>query len=327
MKTAVLFVLALWLPLLGQGAALKSVEAPDSIILSAGLRVQVAIGGKGNSYFSASLAFGASKPLFKGPIRMMPAYQATFNLYSGGPGDNILANNKKGRLDFVNSLSITSGLEAQPADIQPASDMLLLVGSFNQQTATVIENPMNSSLTLGTSFIFNGQNRNQQIGFGDINVNRTVHFVYYNDAIPFNWFFLGDAYDRWWSGGGVLELFLPKLFKDHYLSRGKIFWGFDRFTGNVQNAYVLSKFMSFRYIPVKDEIENFFNQSSNKWGYTNFDDNYTISFNLLGPTSWDVQNWLHDKLGFPRHITLGSTQRLVVFEYQRNFFDKNIDNP
>src|SRR5690606_41604457 len=65
------------------------------------------------------------------------------------------------------------------------------------------------SFGVGTNLVLNNQRRIQVVGVGGFNLWRRVTLWYYNDGGPFFKYF-GDRYDRWWTGGGGLEIYLGR---------------------------------------------------------------------------------------------------------------------
>jgi hypothetical protein len=67
--------------------------------------------------------------------------------------------------------------------------------------ASGVSNNFENSVTLGTNFVLNSDGRNQRVGYAGFKSGK-VDFSFYNDVIPV----LGDRDDRWWTGGGSLNI-------------------------------------------------------------------------------------------------------------------------
>ena len=92
-------------------------------------------------------------------------------------------------------------------------ELTTMARTFHIGSASNIYLPTSDALTLGTHFVFS-KNSVQQLGFVNLKLQNDgaglkpgVILHYYNDGIPFHLLGLGDAFDRWWTGGGNIEVY------------------------------------------------------------------------------------------------------------------------
>jgi hypothetical protein len=159
-------------------------QAPGDPMIGFGIGLRIS----GGSY-SASIAIGAS---YKSG-NFMGGLNLSANFYNSGLGTSHgSTGNFSSQIDLVTSPSLTFG---------GGQGTSLPLNTFNNNTSTGVSNDFAGSGTLGTNFVFNSEGRNQRVGFlggksGDVGFNL------YNDVIPG----LGDRNDRWWTGGGSLQI-------------------------------------------------------------------------------------------------------------------------
>ncbi|WP_235298148.1 hypothetical protein [Portibacter marinus] len=300
---------------------------------SGAIKMEVGLNTFSKTFISFSAAAGVRRQMFYSQERYGEAlfklkdyastgFQMGATLYYNGLGDNILDTYKKARFDFVSSVMASIGT--------PMASMLyhdrIKIRAFNSFLANPISDEFHHSLTVGSNVILNTDRRNQITGFINANVARMVRLGYMNDGPPFGRFGLGDRYDRWWTGSGFLEVFLDQGYaqelKYPYLD-SKFIYTFDRFTGNVQEAYEVSNLLGFKYVPDYNLQENYFNRARGKIGFEAFNIGYEISVQWLGLLENDLQDYIHHKLAMPYHMTYA--KRYMILGLQSNQFTKWID--
>ena len=295
------------------------------------LRLNFHFNNKGASNFSASAGVGVSQVLGGRDVQVTPSYQLNANFYSNGIGNNLHRNKRKFQIDFINSLALTFGvgqLDRAPRDME--------IRTFNAMTSpTIRSNYYKFSATIGSNFVNNMNHRNQQVGFLGVDIWKVVKLGYYNDGPIFDKIGLGDSYDRWWTGGGFFELdgrALAKVFywmagKDipdtlHYLLDTRYQIAYERFTGNVQDAYRGANYLGMSNVPPKSTDESLFNR-----GYLKFSvrhsDGWTAHYSILAPKK-DFQDMIHDKSGKARHFSAARKERLLGFELDYNIWNRTI---
>lgn len=250
------------------------------------------------------------------------AVQTGIHMYYNGLGDNILDEEKKLHFDFIASILISAGIPSNHEILRNN----IQISPLHSFLANAVYDEFLHSASLGSSVILNFEQRNQILGFANLNIARTLVFGYYNDGPPFGNVGLGDRYDRWWTGGGFGEIYLDQGIKPDvpaYLLDSKISYTFDRFTGNVQNAYNVSGTFSFRYVPAAESVENYYNRARGKIGINLFQDRFQLSAQWLGHLNNDVQNKIHKLLNMPFHLTYA--ERYFIFGIQYNQSTKLIN--
>ena len=268
----------------------KAQHALSSLDITGGINFEFGYDWNGSSYVSISIAAGVSKNFYNEYRQLSaseksvcqdqinstpcefdfdnlmgyqkffkqhtsPSYQAALNIYFNSIGDNILDDFKKVNIDFVHSMMFSLGKNVDSTSIDQYE---VVIRPFNTQTASVVKDNMSNSVTVGTNFILNNSYRNQRIGFANINIARFLVAHYYNDGPPYTRF-SSDGYDRWWTGGGTVDLYFNQLFKNqlNFFTNSRVSVSYDRFTGNVQNAFLASEVFGFYYVPTKDLKQNF----------------------------------------------------------------------
>lgn len=268
---------------------------------SLGMSAQVYF-GKLESNYNISACFGIQYTR----SAVMLSNQLFLNLYQGGVGTSVLSNSTLPFYNFSNffldlflSPSATFGIGSQniPVFVRPANFM----------SAPVIFHQYAVSGTIGSSFVINNKRRNQRTGSLNLNFG-PLSFGYYNDNMAqifaANGFGLGDGHDRWWTGGGFINLRLLKNYE--------LFYEFDRFTGFGGKLFEISEMLNLNhmYYPAEDAIQSkdltnisknemFFNRGITSFGirnYNSFNSHFYFKFSFMGDPSSDVQNLIHSKL-------------------------------
>jgi hypothetical protein len=116
------------------------------------------------------------------------------NIYNSGVGtrSGVLGRNDKMYSDLSISPAFTYG---------SGQSNSVTLNTFNNNMASGVSNNFENSVTLGTNFVLNSDGRNQRVGYAGFKSGK-VDFSFYNDVIPV----LGDRDDRWWTGGGSLNI-------------------------------------------------------------------------------------------------------------------------
>ena len=344
-KTILLSSLLLWM--YGKGLATSSCncdqinntyffEKIDSFDLGLSLRLNFHFNRKGASNFSMSMGVAVSKviEINKTISDFIPTYQLNTNFYSNGIGTNLHRDKRKLQIDFVNSLGLTWGVGK--LNNKPAYNEIQTFNSMNSPISN--QGYYKFTSTIASNFILNTKNRNQQVGFFGIDIWKTLKAGYFNDGPFFNSIGFGDSYDRWWTGGGFIELDpevlveeIYKLAKDKYpaqlcyFCKMKFRISYERFTGNVQDAYRASNYLGFSNVPPADENESLYNR-----GFVKFElrhsDGWGVQYSILSPNN-DVQDYIHDKMKFSHHFSAAKREVLWGLEFDYNFLSTRFFSP
>jgi len=172
---------------------------------------RIYIGFMGAVGFSANLAAGVTQRL--GNFQW--GGTAAVNLYQGGIGAVLSSQNRQFRgknqfnTDIILSGSATLG--------DGRHDTLPLL-TFNHAYPAVVLQGYKKSITHAQNFVFNFRGRHQRVGTYGFKLYN-VYLQLYNDVD----IFLGDADDRFWTGGGSISVYLTD---SYYFA-----FGTDVFTG------------------------------------------------------------------------------------------------
>jgi hypothetical protein len=304
--------------LMSQALNAQIFSIPSSMSFNYGLRVSIALGKNRASFYNASASVSIQNTWAREDLRLAPGSQITLNYYSKGLGTSIVDHeNRGGQLDLVTSFFATGGFY----DGRRVNS-LKYIRPFNQFSATSIYHDMDYAVTYGTSFIINNHGRNQQIGNLNFNFDQ-IMIGYYNDGFwPFNRF-ASDLYDRFWTGGGYFSVGM-----NLYGIAGERAWydqqfleyAYDRFTGNVQNGYKLSKELLLFAVPQKNTKDIFLNRALTTLSLRN-NSGSSLGIGVYGQCpKCDIQDFLHRKLGFSRHLSFAAPTLVLLGGYQHNQF-------
>ena len=144
--------------------------------------------GGNKSYMSGTAGIGVSRRI----NFVEPGVNLAVNFYNGGLG--ALSNSSEMNFDTVLTAKVTAGTgNGNPMTVYP----------LHINSGTGLVDNFNYSATIGTNFILNNNQRNQQVGFVQVRAG-DFSFQTYNDFGGFKKLGLSDGYDRWWTGGGNL---------------------------------------------------------------------------------------------------------------------------
>ena len=297
----------------------------DTFRLGVAIKCNINLNLRGSTGLSCSVSGGIRKEFKIGnDFYTIPAYQLSCNIYYNGLGNNILDEFKEMQLDLVNSVTLTNGFGLDRNE-RPAK-----LRSFNDMTANPIENDLRWSFSLGTNYIFNNHARNQQLGSFSFNLWKVLTFGYYNDAAPFHKLGLGDRFDRLWTGGGFGTLNIGRLVSelgggDSEWTDFRLYYNYERFTADVQAAYVMSKYLSLDHVLVKNPQDNFYNRGQTTFGIKHAN-GWGFNVDFLGQfPAFDLQDKTHIKRGFSRHFSNAAKRYLFDFNYQSLFINRKVE--
>jgi hypothetical protein len=280
---------------------------------AAQLKLTLALGGQHSTFYHLSASVSLMHRFQPGDFRFIPCTQLTTNLYSKGIGTSVIdADNRKAQLDVIASAFFLTGFD------NGRSTRPKYVRVFNQMSANTIQHTLDYGFSYGTSFIMNNHGRNQQIGHMGFNVDQIL-VGYYNDGFwPFKRY-AADGFDRYWTGGGYLAAGLNTFGRAQaadWNSEQFIEYAYDRFTGNVQRAYRLSKELILSGIPQKEIDQIFFNRAMTSLSLRNLNGS-NIGIAAFGQCpKCDVQDGLHRLLGYSRHLSFSTCAVMLHGSYQ-----------
>lgn len=265
-------------------------------------------------------AFNADKSLYVTPP-MLVSFQPELLIYRGGLGSSLMIREKgKIHCELRNSFGLTLGYSSTCNGEFRNKHWGRPMSKMEANSQAALYDPYGISVTAATTFVTDlTSDRHQQVGNFNLGLG-PVQLDYSNDGPFFDKmvFSSGDAYDRWWTGGGHIGVYLPS---DHALVT-EIVLRYDKFTGFQQNAYEVARQLRLDYIPYIDAREAFKNQG----GYNitvGFQNNLNIGFNVFEVGRFDMQNLIHTTLGMPFHQPQLKTRQSVCYGYRAfNTFSK-----
>ncbi|MFN0174106.1 MAG: hypothetical protein ACKVU0_05615 [Saprospiraceae bacterium] len=317
MKLKPLIIALFCSALLPRNATCQIFRDSEKFNFGLAIKLNLGIGGKRMSFYNLSVAAGLSRNFQNDRLNFLPGGQLTVNYYSKGPGTSVIDHfNRNGHLDIVSTFYVVGGYN------WGGNEREKFIRTFNQMSATTIRHNFDGAISYGTSFLVNNQGRNQQLGHMGFNVDQIL-VGYYNDGFwPFD-LFAGDSFDRYWTGGGYvaygLDAFGNNLSRKNPWFQGQfVEYAYDRFTGNVQTGYKLSKELLFSGIPQKDMKQAFYNRALSSISLRNINGS-NLGIGLLGQCpNCDVQDLLHRMLGYSRHVSLSKCLPVVLGSFQYN---------
>lgn len=266
---------------------------------SIGLAVE--FGQANTSQLRGSFGAGASKALGLTDfgLDVVPSYQIELQIYRGGLGSSLaVLQRNKVHAEVHNNFAFYTGYSRMEdygfKYIAYGRPMLKIVGNSYQ----ALYDPFDVSIGFGSTFVTGiNHNRNQQIGTFILGIHN-FQAAYYNDGPFFNYKVLplGDAYDRYWTGGGQIGIYRP----DDKSLVTEIVAKYDKYTGWQPNAYEVASLLGIDYVPYSNIAEALYNQGRWSWS-AGFKNNLQISYNRYEPQYLDVQNLIHRTIGQPFH--------------------------
>jgi hypothetical protein len=268
---------------------------PDSLIYGLGIQLRVGLGGKGTSEFVVSLSAGVGKSIGR---HTLLSYQMTANAYRGGLGNSLLPSLQNDyQLDLVNSFALTGGWGR--------SDRQRPLHHWSPASAATLSAPFLNGGTLASNFVWNNHHRSQQIGFVGLTVGN-AQVGYYNDGPPFHLTGQGDGYDRWWTGGGYVQAFLPGEYQALAF--------FDKFTGFQRDAYELANAMRLNYVMYRDFEKMTYNRGRIGAMLTLPSG---VAVSAAYHNTFDVQDFIHRLFRYPFHPSMYSKRMIIGTQYHR----------
>ncbi|MBL0048925.1 MAG: hypothetical protein IPP32_12610 [Bacteroidetes bacterium] len=224
---------------------------------------------------------------FFGSYKVAITYQNSISLYQGGVGSSVFAKERyKYELDWLNGMTISFPFSTRPPqDI--ANAPLYIVGQFQIPSIT---NKYNTAINYSSSFIANNHRKNQWVGQVGFKADK-FQIAYYNDGTPYHWFRTGDGLDRWWTGGGILDIYAQDF---------RMQFAYDKFTGYSPLAFELSNSFGLNKDLYRDINQFGYNRSG--WSFNfQWKNGVELGFGYFDNPNWDIQNWIHTTRGMVTH--------------------------
>ncbi len=301
-------------------------EAKIVTDLRAGIKLSYYL-GRNNSYiesgshFTFGICAGATFRNDKRPFALH--LQTGVNIYAAGLGTNILntyydtdrkggviEKRRKLELDFVNSA--IANLE-WGGRIREEYRPFFPIQHFNHMTPYINNLYRNATVTYGVNYIFNTSHRNQNNTFVGL-ASPWMSLGMYNDGSTI--FYLGDQYDRFWTGGGYIRVNPIYSAKSTAGSRNEwsLEYNFNRFTYDVQDGYRLANVLMIPTVQDASFYNLLYNNSLTTFK-VNLPHNVALGWSIIGKTGVDIQDFLHRVLDHSKHITYKEGEGLFMTSF------------
>jgi hypothetical protein len=226
---------------------------------------------------------------------LYPSVNEEFEFYNGGLGSS-----NRGKflshfgLDAITALTVTFGWPAvfstRSTDLANRNIPLYYFSDF---VYPALQNPFDYSMSIGTNIILttDGGKKNQRVGFINLHAER-FQVCYYNDGgTPMQQTYLGDRSDRYYTGGGILSLDLPRN-----AAVSSLTLAYYKFTGYTINAFELSNQLYLSYMNYHDVSQKYYNKSV--WSFTASSLRAGVNMSVKSYNSiiLDMQDYIHSAI-------------------------------
>ncbi len=264
----------------------------------------------------------------------MPFAQYSISAFQGGLGSS-LSVRERGKVNLENALGLGVIAGSRRNNELYFRRPLYTMGRL---MPTPLYNPFDLYLTLASTNIFritkfstpdyrDKYRFTQRVGSLSLGT-RGFDFNYYNDGTPYQWMGLGDGKDRYWTGGGFVNVHIRN--KYDYSDSGdrrngilrNVFIGFDRFTGNYPESFEVANALRLNSVPYGDKTQAFMNKGRT---YAGFElagiPGFAPFFSLNDRNKFDIQYLIHKIRKQPIHKTLHDDSNGLNLFYSRNYWD------
>jgi hypothetical protein len=175
------------------------------------------------------------------------------------------------------------------------------LNTFNNNMASGVSNNFENSVTLGTNFVLNSDGRNQRVGYAGFKSGK-VDFSFYNDVIPV----LGDQDDRWWTGGGSLNIGDISLKADVFTGiRDKSTSYINPDYGTIWDPTPGNPANGIHGTYQQTLFEKSFNNGQTIWGFRSWGAVYSGKGHMYPQST--IHNYMSDNLLFESHAKQSSS--------------------
>lgn len=164
---------------------------------------------------------------------------------------------------------------------------------FSQITSNPLVNPFQHSFSLGTVFVkfFDSYKDSfQQVGFGNVMIDRRFQLNMFNDGTPFSIFqILNDKQDRYYTGGGMLSWHNDSTYEFDLIE-----FSFLKFTGYEEGLFELANLLQVDVLAFKNENTIYYNKNRLRFRIMSSRNNYSAHITFHN-TDIDFQDFIHLK--------------------------------
>jgi hypothetical protein len=221
---------------------------------------------------------------------LYPSLNLELQLYNGGLGSRSSAAGYHGwDLDLLPAITLTAGWPNKFTQNRAAKSSRSLY-YFSNFAVPALQNPFDHSLSIGTLWCFSTDSAKmlQQVGFTNLNIAGGFQFSYYNDGPPFKRISLGDGYDRYHTGGGMLSYNgAPNTVVN------TIELAYHKFTGFTKSTFEASNKLYLAFMDYHDPGQKQFNRSLFDFTIGNPLKGYGLQLQQYNSVRLDLQHDIH----------------------------------
>lgn len=255
---------------------------------------------------------------------LYPTINGEIQFYNGGLGSRSDIGNRYQTVDFILALTLSAGhVHSSFLNSNNLTSRNVPLRYFADFTIPALQNPYNYSISLGTNLIFTLDKGRyfQRLGFLNVNHSR-FQFSYYNDGTPFQYVLLGDYYDRYYTGGGVLSYDgdfgnLDQLKSYHFEI------SYHKFSGFNKNSFELANLINASNVDYLTEEQQYYNKS--QWRFnlqsSNFDNGFGFATTFYNSVHFDGQHYIHWLINNAYHLV--PYKNYVTYEPSGIFLSNN----
>ncbi|SDP60798.1 toxin 23 [Mucilaginibacter sp. OK268] len=254
-----------------------------------------------------------------------PSYNLEVQLYNGG-----LASPAYGKLrhrttiDLINAFTLTGGTDYRLTQGRAGTlpDSRIPLYYFADFVYPALVNPYHFSVSLGTNFVISNDSgkTSQRVGFVNLHQGR-FQFSYYNDGgYGIKNIGLGDRYDRYYTGGGLLSYHLDP----QKASINLIELGFHKFSGFTENAFNLSNLIGTSFVSYSKDTQQYYNKGCYSLHLANTNTGFGVTIKRENDYALDFQSLIHYVIyNSYHHIPYPATYSIAV-DYSNSHDHLNI---
>lgn len=279
----------------------------------------------------AAIEFGNKAPLLRlgvtsGVSRQIlnflyPAYNIEIQLYNGGLGSRSRTPVQKKLISFdlINAFMLTLGSQnmIKKTGAESVNNWNVPLYCFADFSYPSLLNPYKYSLSFGTNIILpitDKAKSKQRIGIINIHIGR-FQFSYYNDGgllIPD--LYLGDAEDRFYTGGGVFSYHLPASNAIDLIELS-----FHKFSGYSKHSFQLADELEFAFVNYKDPSQEYYNKGYFGLNIASTTKGIGLNYRLNNGYSSDFQHKIHYQGNYSYHFSPYPVRHTLSTNYYKAF--------
>jgi len=290
MKKVILLALMLLPGALSAQTAVASLTSSNRLQYGVSLKASLLIDSRKqhpNPYFRIGADAGVASTFVRDCI--YPAVNLEIQLYNGGLGTRSADGHLFGPdFELLPAFTLTAGWNDRSGQY---ADRLIPLYYFSNYARPALRNPYAHSVSIGTviSIVTDTAKKTQRIGFLDFNIAGGFQFSYYNDgSAPFKQLYLGDAYDRYQTGGGLLSYSGPQA---TFLNTVEL--AYHKYTGFSKSAFEAANKLYLAFNDYHEPWQREFNRSQYDLTLANPFRGYGLQLQWYNSVRADLQHDIH----------------------------------